>query len=48
MTGIEPKKHDLAEETKERLENGKDDAGQYPASGKVLNENDEQGPANPK
>ena len=47
MTGIEQKKHDLAEETKKRFENGKDDAGQYPASGKVPNENDQQRPANP-
>jgi len=48
MTGIEPKKHDFAEETKKRLENGKDDAGQYPASEKVPNEKEEQRPDNPK
>jgi hypothetical protein len=35
MAGLEPKKRDLAEETKERLDEGKDDAGQYPASGKM-------------
>jgi len=34
MAGLEPKKRDL-EETKERLDEGKDDAGQYPASGKM-------------
>jgi hypothetical protein len=35
MSGLEPKKRDLAEETKERMDEGKDDAGQYPASGKM-------------
>jgi hypothetical protein len=35
MTGVEPKKRDLAEETKERLDDGMDDVGQYPASGKM-------------
>ena len=49
MAGVEPKKRDLAEETKKRIDEGKDDAGQYPASGKIpVEDKDDQQPDNPE